>query len=128
MKTNKILYIIRWLPWSGKTTFAKSICNNICEADEYFMQNGKYIYNPSEIKQAHEYCQNKCEDLMKLWIDKIAVSNTFIKKWEIEHYIWLAQKYEYMIFQTIVENINQTKNTHNVPENVVDNMKKNFEI
>ena len=32
----KILYLIRGLPGSGKTTLAKSICNVVFSADDYF--------------------------------------------------------------------------------------------
>ena len=43
----KNLYIVRGLPGSGKSTFARSIAKpyQIFEADQYFMKKGKYNFD-----------------------------------------------------------------------------------
>ena len=44
MTMEKILYIVRGIPGSGKSTFAKKIVGHdflVCEADKYFIDNNK---------------------------------------------------------------------------------------
>ena len=41
----KTLYIVRGVPGSGKSTFAKSIGGIHIEADQFFMENGKYNFD-----------------------------------------------------------------------------------
>lgn len=53
---NPVLYIVRGLPGSGKSTLAKKIVHGInhFEADQYFMVNDQYCFQPELIKNAHE--------------------------------------------------------------------------
>ena len=55
----------------------------------------------------------------------VVVSNTFIKKWEYERYIDYAKTKGYTV-NVVIANGNYG-NTHNVPEEVVQRMKTNFE-
>ena len=63
MQYNKSLILIRGIPGSGKSTFAKSIMKKadgvkreIFDADQFFMKSGKYDWNPSKIADAHKDC------------------------------------------------------------------------
>ena len=82
----KNLYIVRGLPGSGKSTFAKTLVGHdflVCEADKYFMVNGEYKFDVTKLKEAHESCRNMVETYMKdsmvndQFYQEIAVSNTF---------------------------------------------------
>jgi len=126
---NKTLYIVRGLPGSGKSTFAKQLTSNVFEADHYFYDNdGNYNFNPSEIKEAHKECQQSVGYAMESGIPKIAVSNTFTQEWEMSPYFELAEKHGYKVFVTIVENRHGGKNVHGVPDDKVEIMKNRFEI
>jgi predicted kinase len=129
----KTLYIVRGVPGSGKSTFAKSIGGIHIEADQFFMMDGKYNFDITKIKLAHKYCQNQTEAWMKtdgtqVNNDKIVVSNTFTQEWEMEPYFKLAEKYGYRTFSLIVENRHGGVNEHDVPEDKLELMKNRFEV
>jgi predicted kinase len=125
----KILFIVRGLPSSGKSTFAKQLTSNVFEADHYFYDNdGNYNFIPSEIKEAHKECQQFVGFAMESGIQKIAVSNTFTQEWEMEPYFELAKTYGYKVFSIVVENRHGGVNVHNVPEKKIEEMKNRFQI
>ena len=125
----KVLYIVRGIPGSGKSTFAKQLTSNVFEADHYFYDNdGNYNFIPSEIKEAHKECQQFVGYAMESGIPKIAVSNTFTQEWEMEPYFEMAKKYGYAVFTVVVENRHGGKNVHNVPEDKIQVMKDRFQI
>jgi predicted kinase len=127
----KELFLLRGLPGSGKTTLAKSIAGSkgwIKEADMYFVDSeGNYNFKPSQIKDAHAWCQEEVEFLMK-YEHRVIVSNTFTQEWEMQSYFDLAQKYGYRVYSLIVENRHEGVNEHGVPEEKLVQMKNRFQI
>jgi len=123
----KELILIRGIPGSGKSTFAKMICNQYIEADMYFMQDGEYKFDASKINEAHTWCQNKTEEWMKKGYN-VVVSNTFSREWEMQEYYEMAEKYGYRIYSVIMENRHNGINSHGVPEEKITQMKNRFEI
>lgn len=101
---NKILFLLRGLPWSGKSTFSKLLGGVHIEADQYFMENGEYKFDSSKIKLAHNYCQSQTSAWMDSNVDRIVVSNTFTQEWEMKPYFDLVKTYGYQVFSIIVEN------------------------
>lgn len=124
----KILYLVRGCPGSGKSTFAKTLGGVHFEADMYFMKDGEYKFNPSEIKMAHNWCMNQTQKAMVDDEPIIVVSNTFTQEWEMETYFKFAKENNYKVFSIIVENRHEGKNEHGVPEDKVQSMKFRFEV
>jgi len=132
----KNLYIVRGLPGSGKSTFAKSIAKSyqIFEADQYFMKGGKYKFDPTKLKDAHNSCKQRVANRMKeslinsIFFRNIVVSNTFTQDWEMKFYRSVGKKYGYKVHTIIVENRHNSTNVHGVPEDKVEIMKDRFEI
>ena len=130
----KIIYLVRGLPGSGKSTFSKTLGGIHIEADQYFVDiEGNYNFDGSKIKLAHEYCRAQTGAWMKtdglqVNVDKIVVSNTFTQEWEMQPYFELAKTYGYKVFSIIVENRHEGINEHGVPEEKIEQMKNRFEI
>jgi len=123
----KELILLRGLPGSGKSTLAKRICNQHVEADEFFVVNGVYQFDPTKLKQAHEWCQIQTEGWMMKGYN-VVVSNTFTQEWEMEAYYKLAEKYGYRVHSLVVENRHEGVNEHGVPADKLEQMKNRFEI
>ena len=127
----KELYLLRGLPGSGKSTLAKSLVkNDYChkEADMYFVDSeGNYNFKPSQIKDAHTWCQEEVEFLMK-YEHTVVVSNTFTQEWEMKPYYDLAERYGYRVTSIIVENRHGGVNQHGVPADKLEQMKNRFEV
>jgi predicted kinase len=135
----KVLYIVRGIPGSGKSTFAKMLVGEdflVCEADKYFIdkETGEYNFDSTKIKEAHKFCQDTVETYMKdslandQFYREIAVSNTFTQEWEMRPYFELAKNYGYKVFSVVVENRHGGTNQHGVPEEVLTKMCERFEI
>jgi predicted kinase len=134
---NGVLFLVRGLPGSGKTSFASAIWNDyaVCEADKFFYdKEGNYNFDPTKLKEAHAWCKNEVESKMiehqnnQQYYPEIAVSNTFTQEWEMEDYFKLADKYGYKVVSLIIENRHGGQNVHGVPEDKLQIMKNRFQI
>ena len=128
----KILFIVRGLPGSGKSTFAKTLGGKHFETDNFFMVDGEYKFDVTKLKAAHEWCQNSVNTAMILNIttdlnSTIVVSNTFTQEWEMKPYFDMAETYGYRVFTLIVENRHGGVNQHGVPQDKLEIMKNRFE-
>ncbi len=135
---SKELILVRGVPGSGKSTTAKLLGAGGAgyahfEADMYFMEDGVYKFDPTKIRDAHAWCQNRVEQAMLLnhttgHNSTIIVSNTFTQEWEMEPYYKLASTWGYKVFSIIVENRHGGVNEHGVPEDKLQAMKDRFEV
>jgi predicted kinase len=134
---NGVLFLVRGLPGSGKTSFATAIWNDyaVCEADKFFYdKEGNYNFDATKLKEAHAWCKNDVESKMiehqnnQQYYPEIAVSNTFTQEWEMEDYFKLAEKYGYKVVSLIIENRHGGQNVHGVPEDKLQIMKDRFQI
>ena len=134
---SKLLVLLRGLPGSGKSSFAKHMWSDfvICEADQFFYDSeGNYNFDPSKLRDAHKYCRDMVETFMSdneknpQFYPEIVVSNTFTREWEMDEYFKLAKKYDYQVVSLIVENRHGNKNVHGVPDSKIEEMRNRFEI
>jgi tRNA uridine 5-carbamoylmethylation protein Kti12 len=103
-----LMIIMRGLPGSGKSTtvaamqavLPRRMSTAVASADDYFMQEGEYKFNPALLPDAHNQCflkaqrfvsVNKCDsDLGVLFVD-----NTNVSAWELSPYIALANAHKF---------------------------------
>jgi predicted kinase len=124
----KELFLLRGLPGSGKSTLAESLGGSHMEADKYFTYEGKYEFDVTKLKDAHDWCQNAVRVFMENKNKRVVVSNTFTQDWEMKPYFDLAEKHGYRVYSLIVENRHGGVNEHGVPEDKLEIMKNRFEV
>jgi len=135
-ETQGELILLRGLPGSGKTTLAKIILQlrstdepEILSADDFFEDNeGDYNFDPTKLKEAHNYCQFRCSERMRQQKARIVVANTFTQEWEMDEYFKMAERYNYRVHTVIVENRHGNENVHGVPEDKLQQMKNRFNV
>ena len=120
-----MIYLIRGLPGSGKSTYAKQLNCLHLEADMFHMVNGEYKFDVSNLSKAHHWCSSTFLKSIEDGIDDIVVSNTFTTLKEIEPYMDICKGYnrDYKIIRMT----NKYGSVHNVPEEVIAKMSKRFE-
>lgn len=118
------LTIVRGLPGSGKSTFAKTLGCLHLEADMYFVQQGVYRYDASKIKDAHAWCQKMANVAMYEGMD-LVVSNTFSQKWEAQPYLDAAFFYGYDVEVIAMEH--EFTSIHDVPQEAIERMRDRWE-
>lgn len=119
-----MLTLVRGLPGAGKSTYAKSLEGLHIESDQYFVINGKYVFDHRRLSAAHVWCFETFEKALKTGMD-VCVSNTFTQYWEIEPYIELAKKCKFPY--QIVEVRTSFGSVHAVPEEKMEAMRKRWE-
>jgi hypothetical protein len=80
--------IIRGLPGSGKSTFAKLMAKE----RGYDHLDGVFRFDPTKLAAAHKWC-HRCTEISLMAGRDVVVSNTFVKRAMIAPYIDLAKKF-----------------------------------
>ena len=123
-----ILFVVRGLPGSGKSTYAKTLVQPSAhfEADQYFVRGGKYNFDPSKLKDAHADCLARTRKAMVEGKHKrVAVSNTFTMKWEVQPYIDLAKELGWTV--KVIRMTGEWGSIHDVPPEAIERMRGRFE-
>ena len=99
IKQNRIIFIMRGLPGSGKSTLVKILSKvykgqkpKVCSADHYFInESGDYEFNPAFLKDAHESSQDKMKSFVEDGQPLVIVDNTNVEHWEMRPYfmVWI---------------------------------------
>jgi hypothetical protein len=85
---SKTIFIVRGLPGSGKSTIGAKF-GAVRSADDFFVVDGQYIFDPSKIVAAHAACQQAVKEDLDNG-DIAVVANTFCMGWEVAPYIKIA--------------------------------------
>ena len=122
------LIILRGLPGSGKSTWAKKLqeqtgCSHY-ENDMFFMQSGKYKYDAKKYRQATNWCFQQTMNDLKSG-KNVVVSNVFVKVLTVNEYVNAAKKLGAKV--KVFRKTSQYQNIHDVPAAVFKSMKDNFQ-
>lgn len=118
----KILYLVRGVPGSGKSTTARGTgIPNHFEADMFFGDD--YKFDASLLKMAHSWCFASTYKAL-LNNESVVVANTFTTVREMEKYLRLADTFD---IKVIVHQMHgKYGSIHNVPEDVIKRMEDRF--
>jgi len=134
----QVMFLVRGLPGSGKTAVAEYLSSCAFAADDFFVnEEGVYNYDPSQIKEAHEYCQKRCAECLEackhIADSPVAIHNTFSERWEMEPYFDIAESfnYRYTVIDLYDGGLNDAElaesNTHGVELETICAMRKRWE-
>ena len=138
----RVLYIIRGLPGSGKSSLGEDLINHhwasggkpgvgiwmrhCYSADDWFTdKKGNYNFVPEELPQAHEDCQLRVQGAMLDKVERIAVCNTFTQAWEAERYFELCKIYDYSPF--VIQCQNDFGNIHGCSDDKIEEMRERWD-
>lgn len=139
VQKSKVLVILKGLPGSGKSYLARMLKQVykdavVCSADHYFMRSGKYQFNPEELTQAHESCQERAKQAAVSGVSVIAIDNTNIRSWNYKYYLGLSRDHHYtpLIMEPQTPWAKNTKelarkNNHGVKKEIIDQKLKTYE-
>jgi predicted kinase len=118
------------LPGSGKSTVAKELGGVIVSADEFFMKDGEYKFNPKLAGLAHNWCfENFCKHV-DAGAPVVVVDNTNTVKSEWKRYAEYGEEHgyrvEFITMPTISAEESFERNTHGVPLEVCQLMWENL--
>jgi predicted ABC-type ATPase len=126
MTFNKTVIILRGVSGNGKSTFTEflgytsieSPC--ICTADDFFMKDGVYKFDPSRLGAAHIECQQKFKKACFEGVSLVVCANTNTRESDVNTYKKTAEEFGYVVFVMTLENWHGKSNVHNVPEAALD--------
>lgn len=131
------MILIRGLPGSGKSTLAQALKGPggvVCEADDAFIKEGVYRFNPQGLAAAHAECQAKARDYASRRPVEargaLVVSNTFSQRWEMEPYLNIPVDHSQIIdiFDAGLDDAElAARCIHEVPEGTIASMRARWE-
>lgn len=122
----KTVIIMSGVSGSGKSTYVKHNFkgSTVCSADDFFMRNGKYSFDPNKLDEAHGFCLRKYARALALDEQRIVVDNTNLTAEEIAPYYAMARAYGYEVeLVTLwVHAKTAERNVHGVPAKSLERM------
>ena len=99
--TNLSVKILSGVSGSGKSTHARDLIKGtddmveVVSADNYFMEDGQYKFDPTKLSEAHAYCFIRFLEALQMRFALIIVDNTNTTAVEIAPYVLGAMAYHY---------------------------------
>ncbi len=127
------IILVRGLPGAGKTTVALDMDRSVCvAADDWFMVDGEYRFDPKGLPQAHAWCLDQAVQGLIAGLP-VVVHNTFTQRWEMEPYLEAAASMGLKVGVVSVfdggcsdEELAE-RNTHGVPLVAIEGMRERWE-
>ncbi|NBT35962.1 MAG: ATP-binding protein [Betaproteobacteria bacterium] len=96
------MILMRGVSGSGKSTLARKLAENhensvILSTDDYFMVEGKYVFDPSSLGKYHKMNQDRARWAMLDRISCVIIDNTNTQAWEMRPYVETALELGYEI-------------------------------
>jgi len=123
------LHLIRGWPGSGKTRHAWFLEQMYIaarasvvhfEADQYYVIEHTYLWDGTQVKHAHNWCQWRTRTALPRY-DHVIVANTFTRIWEMQPYLDMTDDVKVYRCSGNYENV------HGVPPDMVQLMKDRME-
>jgi tRNA uridine 5-carbamoylmethylation protein Kti12 len=108
----KVAVIMHGGPGSGKSTRATEIVSDyarlakdeekksyeIISTDNFWLdENGNYIFNPSRLREAHNWCFRQWHEACFEGLTLVVLDNTNMQKTEWENYAYIAKVFGYSV-------------------------------
>lgn len=132
----KRFVIMRGVPGSGKTTFARLLRAYmedavILSADIYFTSpTGRYKFHAPSLGKAHAQCYQQTTDMLTEGRKLVILDNTNINKRDYAKYIDVAKAFDYQIIEVALRTSEYIKCAercvHNVPLETIKRMGENL--
>ncbi|XP_066032082.1 NEDD4-binding protein 2-like 1 isoform X2 [Chamaea fasciata] len=133
------LVLLRGLPGAGKSTLARQLKRDhpsavVLSTDDFFVENGVYIFEPDFLEDAHKWNQKRARKAMKNGKSPVIIDNTNIHAWEMKPYVMMAHENRYEVtfqepdtpWKFNVQELTR-RNIHHVPREKIQRMKEQYE-
>tara|TARA_Y100000034_G_scaffold96097_1_gene116927 strand:+ start:31 stop:489 length:459 start_codon:yes stop_codon:yes gene_type:complete len=97
---DKVMYIVRGLPGSGKSSLAKKLSGphgQSFSTDDFFMVGDEYQYNEERIVEAHQWNIERAKRAAEQGISPIVIDNTNVQFWHFQPYVDIAEEFGYQV-------------------------------
>jgi predicted kinase len=126
-----MLYVIRGLPGSGKSTLGSKLAAQCYAADDYFVgEDGVYRFDPTKLSDAHLACQENVARALNAG-GVVAVANTFCERWELMPYLKMAKGREVVVISLFDQGFSDVelmrRNTHGVTAEAIRRMRQRYD-